>query len=323
MLDMGFEPQITAIISQIRPDRQTLMWSATWPAEVQELSHKFLKDPVQINIGSEKLVANHAIKQVVQVIEDFEKFGKLKELLQKISGEGDNKTLVFTDTKRMADDIADELKDSGWPVESMHGDKRQEERERILGDFKRGYISILVATDVASRGIDISDITNVINFDYPNTSEDYIHRIGRTARASRKGTAYTFITPNDSRNIDDLVEVLKEANQEVPHALMMMRECFGGTKPEKKVWVPKHAKRKMEAQAREAERKRLAQSSGSQKPLYAWDDPSKEDSDSDVEVRKRQNCPETDDDWAALYGDMGDSGKGQDSATNELEVENG
>ena len=92
---------------------------------------------------------------------------------------------------------------------------------------------------------------------------------------------------------------------------------------EKKVWVPKHAKRKMEAQAREAERKRLAQSSGSQKPLYAWDDPSKEDSDSDVEVRKRQNCPETDDDWAALYGDMGDSGKGQDSATNELEVENG
>lgn len=133
MLDMGFEPQITAIISQIRPDRQTLMWSATWPKEVQELAMKFLQDPLQINIGSEKLVANHAIKQVVQVTEDFEKFGKLKALLQQISDEGDNKTLVFTDTKRMADDIAAELKDGGWPVESMHGDKRQEERERILG----------------------------------------------------------------------------------------------------------------------------------------------------------------------------------------------
>ncbi|KAL5257953.1 hypothetical protein ACHWQZ_G012787 [Mnemiopsis leidyi] len=309
MLDMGFEPQITAIISQIRPDRQTLMWSATWPTEVQELARKFLQDPLQINIGSDKLVANHAIKQVVQVIEDFEKFDKLKVLLQQIANEDKfNKTLVFTDTKRMADDIADELKGSGWSVESMHGDKRQEERERILADFKRGHISILVATDVASRGIDISDITNVINFDYPNTSEDYIHRIGRTARASRKGTAYTFITPNDSRNIDDLVEVLKEADQEIPHALMMMRECFGGTKPEKKVWVPKHAKRKMEAQAREAERKRLAQSTGGQKPLYAWDDPDKEDSDSDVEVRKRQTCPETDDDWAALYGDMSGGG---------------
>lgn len=331
MLDMGFEPQISAIISQIRPDRQTLMWSATWPEEVQELAHKFLKDPLQINIGSEKLVANHAIKQVVEVIEDFEKFDKLKMLLQQITDEGDNKTLVFTDTKRMADNIANELKGGGWTVESMHGDKRQEDRERILSDFKRGYISILVATDVASRGIDISDITNVINFDYPNTSEDYVHRIGRTARASRKGTAYTFITPNDSRNIDDLVEVLKEANQEIPHALMMMRECFGGTKPEKKVWVPKHAKRKIEAQAREAERKRLAQtptcSTADQKPLYAWDDPNKEDSDSDVEVRKRQNCPETDDDWAALYGnagDPGDRGKGQELETNETnEPENG
>ena len=114
MLDMGFEPQITAIISQIRPDRQTLMWSATWPTEVQELAQKFLQEPLQINIGSDKLVANHAIKQVVQVIEDFEKFDKLKVLLQQIANEDKcNKTLVFTDTKRMADDIADELKGSG------------------------------------------------------------------------------------------------------------------------------------------------------------------------------------------------------------------
>ncbi len=111
MLDMGFEPQITAIISQIRPDRQTLMWSATWPSEVQELAANFLRDPLQITIGSEKLVANHAIKQVVQVIEGFEKFDKLKLLLQEIADQGqDNKTLVFTDTKRMADDIAAELK---------------------------------------------------------------------------------------------------------------------------------------------------------------------------------------------------------------------
>ena len=114
MLDMGFEPQITAIISQIRPDRHTLMWSATWPSEVQELAQKFLINPFQISIGSDKLVANHAIKQVVMVIEGFEKFAKLKGLLTQIDDDSrNNKTLIFTDTKRMADDIADELKGDG------------------------------------------------------------------------------------------------------------------------------------------------------------------------------------------------------------------
>ena len=114
MLDMGFEPQITAIVSQIRPDRQTLMWSATWPSEVQELAGKFLTKPVQISIGSEKLVANHAIKQVVMVIEGFEKFDKLKLLLKQINqASRESKTLIFTDTKRMADEIAEELKRDG------------------------------------------------------------------------------------------------------------------------------------------------------------------------------------------------------------------
>lgn len=112
MLDLGFEPQITAIISQIRPDRQTLMWSATWPTEVQHLALKFLREPrVEITIGSEKLVANHAIKQVVKVLENYEKLDKLKELLVEIDKEDRHcKVLVFTDTKRMADDIAKELK---------------------------------------------------------------------------------------------------------------------------------------------------------------------------------------------------------------------
>ena len=118
---MGFEPQITAIIGQIRPDRQTLMWSATWPKEVQELASKFLKSTINITIGSEKLVANRKIKQVVEVTEDFEKFEKLKQLLGRIFKESrHNKTLVFTDTKRMADDIAKELHALGYvaPPES-------------------------------------------------------------------------------------------------------------------------------------------------------------------------------------------------------------
>eukprot|EP00116_Pleurobrachia_bachei_P000067 sb/3460329/ len=279
LLDMGFEQQITAILSQIRPDRQTLMLSATWPVEVQDLAGKFLQNPLQITLGSEGLVANHAIKQVVMVLEGFEKFEKLKILLKQIREEGEaNKTLVFTDTKKMTDDLAEDLKRERWPVEAMHGDKRQSDREHILERFKRGSIKILIATDVASRGIDISDITNVINYDYPNTTEDYIHRIGRTARAARSGTAYTFITPNDSRNINDLINVLQEADQEVPHALLMMRECFGGTKQVKKVWLPKALKRKL---ASEEEVKKTL---------------------TPAEEREARFVPETEDDWKSLYG---------------------
>jgi superfamily II DNA/RNA helicase len=219
MLDMGFEPQIRKIFDQVRPDRQVLMWSATWPKEVRKLAEDFLVDYVQINIGATSLHANHNILQIVDVCQNYEKDKKLVKLLEEIMGEKENKTIIFLETKRATDEITRKLRRDGWPAMCIHGDKSQPEREWVLKEFRSGKAPILIATDVASRGLDIPDISFVVNFDYPNSSEDYIHRIGRTARAERHGTAYTFFTPNDGQKAGDLIAVLEEAQQAVPPKL--------------------------------------------------------------------------------------------------------
>ena len=152
MLDMGFEPQIRKIIEQVRPDRQTLMFSATWPKEVQRLARDFLRDPVQVNIGSIGLAANHNVKQVIEVCTDFEKRGRLVKYLDQISQEN-AKVLVFTATKRIADELTKYLRQDGWPALATHGDKEQKERDWVLGEFKSGRSPIMVATAVASRGL--------------------------------------------------------------------------------------------------------------------------------------------------------------------------
>lgn len=226
MLDMGFEPQIRTIVSQIRPDRQTVMWSATWPKEVQTLARDFMKEPIQINIGSQTLSANHNICQIVDVISEWEKYDKLQRLLTEIMSYGPTKTIIFTDTKRCADDITRQMRKSGWPTVSIHGDKRQEEREWVLNEFRTGNSPVMVATDVAARGIDISDIKFVVNYDYPSSVEDYIHRIGRTARANGTGTSYTFFTQTNAKNAKALIDVLTEANQNVPAELAKMASSW-------------------------------------------------------------------------------------------------
>jgi len=229
MLDMGFEPQIRKIIEQIRPDRQVLMWSATWPKEVRKLAEDFLVDYVQINIGAAEIHANHNILQIVDVCQDYEKERKLVQLLEEIMGEKENKTIIFFETKRKTDDITRKLRKDGWPAMCIHGDKSQPEREWVLKEFRSGKAPILLATDVASRGLDIPDISFVVNFDYPNSGEDYIHRIGRTARAERTGTAYTFFTHGDSKNASELVSVMEEAGQTVPPKLQSLAgNSYGG-----------------------------------------------------------------------------------------------
>jgi len=215
MLDMGFEPQIRKIVEQIRPDRQTLMWSATWPKEVRNLAEEFLTDYLHINIGSLQPAANHNILQIVDVCQEHEKVDKLTALLQEISCEQEAKTIIFVETKRKVEDIARSVRRSGFPAVSMHGDKSQQERDHVLREFRSGKSHILVATDVAARGLDVDGIKFVINFDYPNSSEDYIHRIGRTGRCQMTGTSYAFFTPANSRQARDLVAVLREANQVV------------------------------------------------------------------------------------------------------------
>lgn len=224
MLDMGFEPQIRKILEQIRPDRQTLMWSATWPKEVRKLAEDFLKEYVQLNIGALQLSANHNILQIIDVCNDSEKDYKLLKLLEEIMQEKENKTLVFTETKRRADELSRKMRREGWPVMCIHGDKSQPERDWVLSEFRNGRTPILIATDVASRGLDVEDIKFVINFDYPSSSEDYVHRIGRTARAGNTGTAYTFFTPDNVKQANDLVNVLREANQVINPKLLQLAE---------------------------------------------------------------------------------------------------
>ncbi|KAK4226097.1 Rapamycin-insensitive companion of mTOR, N-term-domain-containing protein [Podospora fimiseda] len=230
MLDMGFEPQIRKIIGQIRPDRQTLMWSATWPKEVRNLATDFLTDFIQVTIGSMDLSANHRITQVVEVVSESEKRDKMLKHLEKImeGKDNQNKCLIFTGTKRVADDITRFLRQDGWPALSIHGDKQQNERDWVLDQFKTGKSPIMVATDVASRGIDVRNITHVLNYDYPNNSEDYIHRIGRTGRAGAKGTAITFFTTDNSKQARDLVNVLQEAKQVIDPRLAEMARYSGG-----------------------------------------------------------------------------------------------
>ncbi|XP_046583225.1 LOW QUALITY PROTEIN: ATP-dependent RNA helicase DBP2-like [Haliotis rubra] len=229
MLDMGFEPQIRKIIEQVRPDRQTLMWSATWPKEVRKLAEDFLKDYCQVNIGALQLSANHNILQIIDVCQEYEKENKLVKLLEGIMQERDNKTLIFMETKRKCDDLSRRMKRDGWPVMAIHGDKSQQERDWVLNEFRTGKTPLLIATDVASRGLDVEDIKFVINFDYPACSEDYVHRIGRTGRSNNTGTAYTFFTPSNSKQVNDLVSVLREANQNINPKLLQLAESNRGS----------------------------------------------------------------------------------------------
>lgn len=147
---MGFEPQIRKIVEQTRPDRQTVMWSATWPKEVQSLARSFLKDYIQVNIGSTSLHANPNITQIVDVVEEQEKEQKIINLIRSFNG---LRCLVFVETKKRSDQLAYFLKRHGIRAAAMHGDKVQRERDATLDAFKRSQISVLVATDVASRGL--------------------------------------------------------------------------------------------------------------------------------------------------------------------------
>lgn len=210
---MGFEPQIRKIIEQIRPDRQVLMWSATWPKEVQALAEDFLRNYIQVNIGSLNLSANNNITQNIKVCEESEKEQELSKLLKTITSDSTNKCIIFVETKKKVEDILKVIQREGYQAQSIHGDKSQNERDYVLESFRNGRTSILVATDVAARGLDVEDVKSVINYDYPNTSEDYIHRIGRTGRCEQTGTAYTFFTPSNARQARELLAVMKEAGQ--------------------------------------------------------------------------------------------------------------
>lgn len=190
MLDMGFVEPITAILNNLPEDRQSLFFSATMPPRIRQLVTTFLKDPIVVEIQSGKTTDN-VDQDIVRYGSQSEKFPTLVKILKQ---EDMNKVLIFSETKRDVERLTDLLRQEGFAVNSIHGDKTQRERQRALNYFKDGTIKILVATDVAARGIDVKDITHVINYTVPQNHDDYVHRIGRTGRGNKKGIALTFVS---------------------------------------------------------------------------------------------------------------------------------
>lgn len=230
MLDMGFEPQIRHIVQECDmpgvEDRQTLMFSATFPKEIQFLARDFLKEYIFLSVGRVGSTSEN-ITQKILYVEDEEKKSVLLDLL---SANDNGLTIIFTETKRMADNLADFLYDQGFPATAIHGDRSQYEREKALAAFKTGTAPILVATAVAARGLDIPNVSHIVNYDLPSDIDDYVHRIGRTGRAGNIGIATAFFNRNNKNIVKGLVDLLTEANQEIPDFLnkIARESAFGG-----------------------------------------------------------------------------------------------
>ncbi|EOA40091.1 hypothetical protein CARUB_v10008785mg [Capsella rubella] len=221
MLDMGFEEPVRFILSKTNKVRQMVMFSATWPLDVHKLAQEFMDpNPVKVVIGSVDLAANHDVMQIIEVLDEHARDQRLLALLEKYHKSQKNRVLVFALYKVEAERLERFLQQRGWKAVSIHGNKAQSERTRSLSVFKDGSCPMLVATDVAARGLDIPDVEVVINYSFPLTTEDYVHRIGRTGRAGKKGVAHTFFTHLNKGLAGELVNVLKEAGQVVPADLL-------------------------------------------------------------------------------------------------------
>ena len=241
MLDMGFEEDVRFIISQCKSrddGRQTAMFSATWPAAIQKIALDYMVDPVRIYVGFESIVgsngeggmddslsANKRVKQTVEVIEDRAREARLRQLLQKHHAKRNNRILIFALYKKEAERLEYNLQRDGWNCCSIHGNKNQMKRTEALSQFKDGSCPLMIATDVAARGLDIPNVEMVINFTFPLTIEDYVHRIGRTGRAGKTGLSHTFFQSGDKSHAGELQQVMRQAGQPVPEDLMK----FGST----------------------------------------------------------------------------------------------
>ncbi len=205
MLDMGFQDELMKIISFLAPERQNLLFSATMPHKMRELARKLLNEPVEINIAVSK--PPEQIVQKAFVVFENQKAPLIKYLLKL---KDYTRVIIFCSKKQNVKLLAAELKRARFKVEEIHSDLQQDQREKVMQDFRNKNLTILVATDILSRGIDIDEIELVINYDVPNDGEDYIHRIGRTARAQSQGTAYTFISPTEQRKFATIETLLEK-----------------------------------------------------------------------------------------------------------------
>lgn len=228
MLDMGFEPQIRRIIEQdtlpAKEDRQTLMFSATFPKQIQTLASDFLNNYIFLTVGRVGSTSAN-ITQRMEYVAEGEKVMRLLSLLDR-GHSSEMLTIVFTETKRGADYLDNYLHDRGFSSTCIHGDRNQREREEAVKLFKSGQAPILVATAVAARGLDISNVRHVINFDLPSEVDEYVHRIGRTGRAGNTGWATSFFNESNMKIAPDLVNLLSEAKQDVPDKLKQIARAY-------------------------------------------------------------------------------------------------
>lgn len=226
MLDMGFLPDIRRILSKVSTDRQTLMFSATFPTQISKLAADFQRNPARVEVGP---VAT-PVESVNQAVYTVDQAAKMALLLKILSEPAVESALVFIRTKHRTDRVAKSLHKQGFHAQAIHGDRSQNQRQQALDGFRKGKYNILVATDIAARGLDIKGISHVINFDIPTNSDEYIHRIGRTARANSKGDAITFVSPGEHMELRNIETSL---GQNLP------REQWDGAVPVLSLYQPK------------------------------------------------------------------------------------
>lgn len=223
MLDMGFLPDIKRILKHVPRKRQTMLFSATFPKEIEHLAAQALHRPKRVAIGIARPA--HTVTHTLYPVPHHLKRGLLIKLLQQTKT---NRVLIFTRTKHRAQRLAKQIASAGYKVTSLHGNRSQAQRRTALKGFKQGKYQIMVATDIAARGLDIDRISHVINFDMPDTSDAYIHRIGRTGRVKRTGEAFTLITPDDRALVQKIEKIMKE---KLPRQTLPDFD-YGGPKPE-------------------------------------------------------------------------------------------
>ena len=205
MLDMGFLPDIKRILTHLPAQRQTMLFSATFPKEIERLAAQTLRNPKRVAIGLARPA--HTVAHTLYPVPHHLKKGLLVKLLKQTDT---NSVLIFTRTKHRAQRLAIQITRAGYRATSLHGNRTQGQRKAALKGFKNGNYQIMVATDIAARGLDIENISHVINFDMPDTADAYIHRIGRTGRAKRKGDAFTLITPDDDALVRRIEKIMKQ-----------------------------------------------------------------------------------------------------------------
>lgn len=228
MLDMGFGVQLDKIMTYMPQQRQTLMFSATLPKEIIKLSGKYLNNPQRIAIGDTNMVATNITQEVIHI----EQGKKYDELLQQLS-QRTGSVIVFIKTKYNADKIAKNLRRDGFTSEALHGDLRQNKRDRVMQNFRKQNFRVMVATDIAARGLDVPHIEHVINYDLPQVAEDYIHRMGRTARAGAEGSALCFVASQDKGKWKAIERLLNggSANDDAVSSRPRRNKNFGHKKP--------------------------------------------------------------------------------------------